>query len=421
MFFSGDVFRDFLPLDQIISLLCRQKSLNFTPGNEYLYSNSNYVVLAEIITRVTGTDFREYIHQHIFEPLGMKDTYFVGTSRGASALDASGYKMGKDNLTLIPYPESESPVVSTAQIVSTVKDIATWDRQFVQKLSAKDDLGLLMLTQGRLNAGDEIGYSVGFNIYPYKEQTAINHGGFSRGFQSNHTHFREAGFSVIVFSNSPKFNVYVYTDLVADIILKDLDMIPAPQPKSEAPTLDLTISKKESKPYLGSYFHPASKLVRVIYRDEGILRYNRPDRYSSRLAPMGNHTFRMIGNNNEYTSKVTFEFNEANTPTLIYHYPNSKRVMKCSRFEPPNYKTKDLYPFAGTYYSEELDCQFEFKVVDNNLVLYRGGRKVSSLKAFKKNTFRDNLLGIFEFEKDEKVTGFVLTQERAREVSFLRQ
>jgi len=418
-YFCGVIKKEYLPIGQIIQLLVKQKSLNFTPGSEYLYSNSNYELLAEVITRVTGEDFREYIRKNIFEPIGMKGTYYVGTSHGSETLEVTGYRIDQDN-ALIPISDDESPPVSVAQVVSTVNDMALWDRYLTQNLFKQDQLGKRLLNKGALSSGREIGYSLGFEHYNYRNQEIIGHGGFSPGFQSNHAHFKKQGFSIIIFSNSPKYNTYAYTYKVADIVLKNMGVEKVENKNTHIP--NLFISNKESKQYVGSYYNTKSKRERVIYRDQGILRYNRPDQFESRLVPLGNHTFQMLNGNNQLTSKVSFEFNETSAPVLKFNYAGTEDTIEYIQFEYHNYKPKELEQFEGIYFSEELGCQFQIKLIDKKLELFRNGDSVSSLKVFKENTFRDNrLAGIFEFENDGFVKGFWLSQERARNIYFKKK
>ena len=59
-----------------VDMLKRQKKLRFTPGEQYSYSNSNYLALALIVERVSGVSLDTYAQKNIFEPLGMKNTFF---------------------------------------------------------------------------------------------------------------------------------------------------------------------------------------------------------------------------------------------------------------------------------------------------------------------------------------------------------
>src|ERR1043165_9688876 len=66
---------DPITFKQILTMAYNQRSLNFEPGAEYLYSNTGYVLLAELVQRVTGRSFREWTDEHIFRPLGMTSTH----------------------------------------------------------------------------------------------------------------------------------------------------------------------------------------------------------------------------------------------------------------------------------------------------------------------------------------------------------
>ena len=67
---------DYFDNDMVVRLLARQRGLNFPPGTEFLYSNSNYVLLAEIVKRATGRSLRVVAEERIFGSLGMTQTHF---------------------------------------------------------------------------------------------------------------------------------------------------------------------------------------------------------------------------------------------------------------------------------------------------------------------------------------------------------
>ena len=60
----------------VMSLVIQQKELNFLPGSEYLYSNTGFTVLGQVVKRISGQSLREFTTKNIFEPLGMKNTHF---------------------------------------------------------------------------------------------------------------------------------------------------------------------------------------------------------------------------------------------------------------------------------------------------------------------------------------------------------
>src|SRR5687768_14827704 len=76
--------RDWVPLlnwasgdPDAMSMILRQRTLNFVPGTEWSYSNSGYVLLPEIVTRVSGMKFPEFLHKRVLDPLGMKNSRYV--------------------------------------------------------------------------------------------------------------------------------------------------------------------------------------------------------------------------------------------------------------------------------------------------------------------------------------------------------
>ena len=67
---------DVITKDHILKLVSRQKELNFDPGDEYMYCNTGYTLMAEIVARVSGKSFPEWTKENIFDPLEMNHTLF---------------------------------------------------------------------------------------------------------------------------------------------------------------------------------------------------------------------------------------------------------------------------------------------------------------------------------------------------------
>src|SRR5687768_11256733 len=70
--YSHDLITD----ADVMSLVRRQKTLDFAPGSKYSYSNTGYTLLAQIVGRVSGRSFREFTTERLFAPLGMSSTHF---------------------------------------------------------------------------------------------------------------------------------------------------------------------------------------------------------------------------------------------------------------------------------------------------------------------------------------------------------
>ncbi len=73
---AGVRLDDVLTQGQVLKIVQRQKELNFTPGEEIVYCNTGYTLLAEIVARVSGKPFRQFTEENIFKPLEMSNTHF---------------------------------------------------------------------------------------------------------------------------------------------------------------------------------------------------------------------------------------------------------------------------------------------------------------------------------------------------------
>jgi len=78
-----------------VELLGRQKKLNFLPGEEHIYSNSGYFLMGVIVERESGKSLNDFAQEHIFKPLGMKDTHFHDDHTMVVKKRADGYSPTK--------------------------------------------------------------------------------------------------------------------------------------------------------------------------------------------------------------------------------------------------------------------------------------------------------------------------------------
>jgi CubicO group peptidase (beta-lactamase class C family) len=106
---SGMLFENEYPDEEIIAMICRQKELNFSPGDEYMYSNSGYVLLMEIIQCISGISLRAFADEWIFSPLGMKKTHYhddfteivKDRAAGYAKKDENGFKISMSNFDIV--------------------------------------------------------------------------------------------------------------------------------------------------------------------------------------------------------------------------------------------------------------------------------------------------------------------------------
>jgi CubicO group peptidase (beta-lactamase class C family) len=107
---------------QILKALEKERSLRFEPGQKYEYTNSNYVVLAEVAERINGMPFGDLVDAKIFRPLGMSNSFVHDRPEKKNLQRATGYdQFGKKD-------DYDSYSSGDGGIFSTVEDLFKWDQ-----------------------------------------------------------------------------------------------------------------------------------------------------------------------------------------------------------------------------------------------------------------------------------------------------
>jgi len=205
--------------DDALELITHQQELNFTPGEKFLYSNSCFLLLAEIVKRTSGKSLREYADEHIFTPLRMTHSRFHDDYSEPIKNRATGYyPAGSNQFKLFL---STFDCVGSGGLFTSVEDLFLWDQNFYHhKVGGKDAIEL-MHTRGRLNNGDGLDYAFALRIGDYKGLKTVRHGGALGGYRAELLRFPEQQFSVICLSNLSSFNPSDMCNKVADIYLAD--------------------------------------------------------------------------------------------------------------------------------------------------------------------------------------------------------
>ena len=217
---AGVAMEDIISFKHILKMARHQKALNFEPGEAYLYSNTGYNLLAEIVERVTGDSFREWTDANIFKPLTMTDTHFhddhqmILKNRAYSyqAVENGGFKHAVNNTTAL----------GSSSLYSTVEDLAKWMLNFDDTQIGEQTVIDQMHQRGVLNNGEQISYALGLSIGEYRGLKTVGHSGSWRGFRSHLVRFPDQKFGVVILCNLDTFNPLRLAEKVADIYLADL-------------------------------------------------------------------------------------------------------------------------------------------------------------------------------------------------------
>lgn len=200
----ADVYPDIGSLDEqkALDLLTSQTALDFIPGTQYAYSNSNYFLLGLIVKRVSGQSLPTFADENIFKPLGMRHTQYRDDLNTTIANLATGHVLNAENIL--------EPVSTTYHLVgdggmyTTLDDLYLWDQNFYHNQLGKKDQHLIdqIYERGRLNNGDAVDYGFGVGHYQKDGLDLIEHGGQWIGFKNDIARFPDQQLTVMLLCNS---------------------------------------------------------------------------------------------------------------------------------------------------------------------------------------------------------------------------
>lgn len=263
---AGNNSLDHIDKTEMYQLIRRQKELNFTPGDQYLYSNSCYFMLALIIEKISGESLSVFAQKNIFEPLGMRNTFFGDDNTRIIKNRAFSYHQSGGSLKnqIMRYD-----LVGSGGIYSNIRDLYLWDQNFYHNILGKRSQALIdkMHTEGILNNGKSSGYAFAINNGMYRGLRTVGHGGALASYRSFLLRFPDQKLSVIILGNVTPIPIDILPNNVADIMLeKQLAPLPAVINNTSATDNEKNDQKifivKDAKQYSGVYY---SEELEVTY------------------------------------------------------------------------------------------------------------------------------------------------------------
>jgi len=304
---------DVITRDQILRLVKRQRELNFTPGDENLYCNTGYTLLAEIVSAVTGQPFPEWAAEHIFHPLGMTSTHFHDDHQLVVPNRAYSYAEqaeGGFRKSVLSYA-----TVGATSLFTTVEDLAKWIRNLDEAQLGGPALAELMHTRGVLNNGDTLSYAFGLGIGEHRGLRTVGHSGADAGFRSYVVRYPDEHFAVVILSNLASFDPSSMARRVAEIYLSD--KMTAEEPEEERP--DTVAAPEPWAPdqtqlakYAGEYTSDELGTTYTIAVEDSVLVATHVRHDPITLTPRSEDAF---DGDTWFFRRVEFERNDANQIT----------------------------------------------------------------------------------------------------------
>ena len=182
-----------------IEALFDGEPFDFEPGTQWHYDNSGYILLGEILEKVSGKPYADLVAETIFRPLGMNDTHY-GSDVPIVPKRVAGYQKTPDGVINAPFLSMTEPY-SAGGLVSTVDDLARWHRALDAGAILKPESVRRMWTPVRLPDGRDTRYGFGWIIWSLDGHPVVEHGGGINGFQTANLRLPDERIYVAVLSN----------------------------------------------------------------------------------------------------------------------------------------------------------------------------------------------------------------------------
>jgi CubicO group peptidase (beta-lactamase class C family) len=396
---AGVNIHGIVTFDQVLRMAYNQKELNFPPGTEHSYSNTNYNLLARIIQRVTGESFPIWMMNNIFSPLRMNDTHFRDDRSAIIKNNATGYFMWKDSLRTV---SDNLTAVGSSALHTTTKDIGKWLINLHDPIVGNRSVIDRMFKPGTLNNGDQVPYSFGFDIDEYRGYRKLHHSGGWVAFSTHLAYFPEEDLSVAILNNYPA-NTYSDILKITDLFLAEkLDNINKSKPKAKK------LRVRELRAYVGTYrFRPG--LYMEISQHNNTLLSQSTNEAKVPITAISATTF-WVGRNRSNLEFLTD--NKGKITGLNYMGRNAVKI-ELQKLDP-----EQLKEFTGNYFSEELSIGFTVERQSEGLILKNNFHNIINLDHIWKDDFRGDkwFASSVEFIRNEKgeVTGFLVADVEGR-------
>jgi CubicO group peptidase (beta-lactamase class C family) len=408
---SGDLETN----DDVYKIIKNQKELNFKPNEEFLYSNTGYILLAKIIENISQLKFDQWMKQNIFQPLGMKNTYVETSLDNIVRNNATSYYLRKEFKRALEY----WGYYGSGNMHSTIEDVNIWLQNFSTPLKGWESAFNKLLTTTPLNNGFETNYGFGVRIEDYFGNKLIQHGGSVGGFRAIARTFPEEQFNIVILTNYSRSGIVSKANKISGIFLdKSKDTLTKRAIKvTQAPSKFIKLSNKKLKSFEGIYWSDSEKSGRKVYFKNDTLRYSSSGKNEWPLVPIDKYKFILIHpavkpiiKFDSKTHKMTTKI-ENNLPGVFTFIQKSL-----------DKKTNDLNMLVGNYYSQELKAIYSISIDDkSNIYLEHARHGTIKLEQLYNNIFSgDWPIGTVEIKRNEKgkVMGLRMSNGRTRNVWF---
>ena len=262
-------YQDYWPEDYLMTPMRKPESaqqiidtwaktpLDFEPGTQWQYSNTNFVIAGRIVETITGAPLMDLLTTRIFRPLGMQSVWNSDETKLTTA-DATPYIRNALGPLRVAPKEGRGWMFAAGELAMTAHDLALWDESLIAQSILKPESYKQMFTEVKLEDGKGTHYGLGVEVMDRNGHRSIEHSGEVSGFVSDNQVLVDDGVAVAVLTNQDAVGAAsIISNLASPVVLN----IPLSAPEQQA--IDIYRGLQQGRidrallaPNLNDYFSP---------------------------------------------------------------------------------------------------------------------------------------------------------------------
>lgn len=346
-----------LDRDDVLRTVRRQPALQNEPGAEFNYNNTAFSLAAQIVEKTSGQDFDAYLHENVFLPLGMNDSYVRMTQADIVPGRSEGYTVGPEGWL---QPGDLGGAVGAGGIYASVEDLERWAMNLLDPTVGTPEMVEAMTTEFVLNDGEGAGYGYGLFIDEQRGLERVHHGGADVSHRSMLVLYPGIDAGLTVQSNASDFGSQGAATQLGGAFFDDA-MEPE-EPAVASPEADEAFDPDawdldDFDRFAGVYtLDPAPQVEARFWRDGDVLYTQLTGQPAVEIRPSAPNTFRIT------VVDATIVFEEGDPAPGFTLYQGGQEV-PATRVEgeggevPETWAptTDELRAFEGRYYAPEIE------------------------------------------------------------------
>ncbi|HJW15631.1 MAG TPA: serine hydrolase domain-containing protein, partial [Flavisolibacter sp.] len=381
---------DLVTEGDIMDIVKKQKTLNFAPGDEFLYSNTGYTILGIAVKRITNISLKDYVDSVFFRPLGMNDTHFQSDHAAIIPGRTSAYYKD-NNKWKIAIPVFDN--YGATSLFTTVEDLVKWDSLFYSDSATGRLFTKMMYQPGVLNNKMNQIYASGLMLTSISGYDAVEHSGADAAYRSYFMRVPEKRFAVYILSNVDDIDFISASRFIFNLLHKS-----KPGEKPEGVAGKVSIDSSIVKKWAGTYFDTVTQTIhRINFKDSqlsiGWWGLQALSNYEFSAGPFTKFTF------HSDKGKVVMTKEEKGNVNTVYENVEN-------RFRPAGNQEQ----YKGRYYCSELGTYYHLELTESGFIVNVLRNAPIKCTPFLPDIYEGEYNFVIRFKRDNRgaVSGFYL-------------